>query len=293
MTGPSRIGVVGLGNMGWEVADCFAHEGHSLLVHDARPEVEARFINQHSDVSSLTDRWEEIDALVLVLPNSDIVDAVVGDVVERLRPRALVIDMSSSDPVRTRSLSEQVMATGRRFVDAPVSGGVAGARARRLAILIGGQPDDVAETTSLVAPLAKSVIHVGEVGAGHAAKALNNLVSAGALSLTVEALHAAASFGVDRERMLEVLNSSSGRTNTSENKVAQFMFSGSFGSGFSQHLMAKDVAIGGGLVRKLNLPITISERVEEQWAASATQLDPGADHTEMYRMLSAASESEG
>lgn len=285
MSPATRIGVVGLGNMGWPIADCLVAEGRLLLVGDARRELRDSFRADHPMSEDIDSRWDELDTLVLVLPDSNIVESVVSEAIERLKDGALVIDMSSSDPARSRVLAQRLHERGCRFVDAPVSGGVAAARERRLAVLLGGADSDVREAQELLSPLAKSLIHVGGVGAGHAAKALNNLVSAGGLSLTAEALHAAEHFGITPETMLAVLNGSSGRTNTSENKVAQFMFSGTYASGFSQHLMTKDIAIAAGLIRASGLSTTVSESVREQWAVAAKSVEPTADHTQMHRLI--------
>ena len=114
--------------------------------------------------------------------------------------------------------------------------------------------------------MAATIIRVGDIGSGHAAKALNNLVSAATMSITVEALVLAEAFGITADTMTRVLNSSSGRSNTSENKVAQFMTSGSFDSGFSLRLMAKDVGLAIGLARALDQPL----RSPSTWPTSGT-----------------------
>jgi 3-hydroxyisobutyrate dehydrogenase len=129
--------------------------------------------------------------------------------------------------------------------------------------------------------MASTVIHVGPIGAGHAAKALNNLVSATSVSIAAEALHAAAAFGIDGHIMTAVLNASSGRSNTSENKVEQFMLSGSFDSGFALALMAKDVGIGASLARELGAGHELADAVAVQWSRLAAE-NPGADHTAVY-----------
>jgi 3-hydroxyisobutyrate dehydrogenase len=129
------------------------------------------------------------------------------------------------------------------------------------------------------------VIAVGPVGSGHAAKALNNLVSAATMSVTVEALRLGMSFGISPAIMTEVLNSSSGRSNTSENKVAQFMTSGTFASGFALQLMAKDVGIAVDLADALGQEAEISREVSRQWRRIAGQVTPETDHTQMYELI--------
>jgi 3-hydroxyisobutyrate dehydrogenase len=135
--------------------------------------------------------------------------------------------------------------------------------------------------------MAATIIRVGDIGSGHAAKALNNLVSAATMSITVEALVLAEAFGITADTMTKVLNSSSGRSNTSENKVAQFMTSGSFDSGFSLQLMAKDVGLAIGLARALDRPVEVADHVADQWRRLAGQVGPATDHTQLYTLLGA------
>jgi 3-hydroxyisobutyrate dehydrogenase len=222
-----------------------------------------------------------------MLPTSDIVEAVLegGKTAAALRAGTLVVDMSSSVPTRTRDLAARLTDRGLRFVDAPVSGGVRGAIAGRLAILAGGEQADLDQLAPVFAPLASTVIAVGPVGSGHAAKALNNLVSAATMSVTVEALRLGMSFGISPAIMTEVLNSSSGRSNTSENKVAQFMTSGTFASGFALQLMAKDVGIAVDLADALGQEAEISREVSRQWRRIAGQVTPETDHTQMYELI--------
>jgi 3-hydroxyisobutyrate dehydrogenase len=224
-----------------------------------------------------------------MLPTSDIVEDVLERerVADALPPGCLVIDMSSSEPLRTRTLAARLQAKGLSMLDAPVSGGVRGARAARLSVLVGGSETDLARAAPLLKAMAATIIRVGDIGSGHAAKALNNLVSAATMSITVEALVIAEAFGITAGTMTEVLNSSSGRSNTSENKLAQFMTSGSFDSGFSLQLMAKDVGLAIGLARALDRPVEVADHVADQWRRIAGQVSPATDHTQMYTLLGA------
>lgn len=287
----SRVGFVGLGNMGAPIAARLTQAGIELVVTDVAADAETRFLADNPVARRGNDEeWQGVDALILVVPTSDVVEQVLlkDDLLGKLSPGTLVIDMSSSEPLRTRALASIVEAHGCTLIDAPVSGGVRGAIAGQLAILVGGASEHRESIDSLMAHVGRTVIHVGSVGSGHAAKALNNMVSAGALSLTVEALRTAEQFGIDPATMNDVLNASSGRTNTSENKVRQFMLSGSFDSGFSQALMTKDVGIAVSLADQLGAPLQVGSTVRDQWAAVSRRVGPSADHTEMYRLIEAS-----
>ena len=283
----STIGFVGLGNMGYPMAHLLAEAGHTMLVQDvAAPAVE-RFLAEHRTASAAVGDWSSVDILVTMLPNSDIVETVVlsGLVPETLSPGTLVVDMSSSEPIRSRAVGAALAARGLHYIDAPVSGGVRGAVAGQLAIMVGGADEDVARAADVLAILAKSVIHAGAVGNGHAAKALNNLVSAASVLATTEALRIGEAFGLDPATLVDVLNASSGRSNTSENKAKQFMLSGSYASGFPIGLMTKDVRIALGLAHQLGVPAGFSEDTVSLWEAACKQGHAAEDHTRMYEVL--------
>lgn len=282
------IGFVGLGRMGRPMAARLALSSR-MVVSDAVPGLAAAFAAEHGVAAAgIPGDFAGVDVLILMLPNSAVVESVADEVAPVLKAGALVVDMSSSEPLRSRALALRLRERGLRFVDAPVSGGVRGAVAGTLAVMTGGDEADIAEIRPLLEVLGRTVLTVGPVGAGHAAKALNNLVSAATLSVTVEALRLGAEFGIAPETMNAVLNSSSGRSNTSENKVAQFMLDGGFGSGFALQLMAKDVRIAVDLARELDQRAEIADRVAEQWSRVAATVTPETDHTAMYHLIGGA-----
>jgi len=287
----TQVGFIGLGNMGSPMAAHLVDEGFALTVWDAAPGVTEGFVTEHPTAIAATgpESFATVQALILMLPTSEIVEDVLEreKVADVLPPGCLVIDMSSSEPLRTRTLAARLQAKGLSMLDAPVSGGVRGARAARLSVLAGGSQDDLTRATPLLNAMAATIIRVGDIGAGHAAKALNNLVSAATMSITVEALVVAEAFGITADTMTKVLNSSSGRSNTSENKLAQFMISGGFDSGFSLQLMAKDVGLAVGLARALDRPAEIADQVADQWRRVAGEVSPATDHTQMYTLLGA------
>jgi 3-hydroxyisobutyrate dehydrogenase len=285
----TQVGFIGLGKMGSPMAGHLVEAGFAMTVADAAPGVTEGFVAGHPTSIAAAGRqsFANVQALVLMLPTSEIVEAVLerDKVADALPPGCLVIDMSSSEPLRTRRLAARLHARGLSMLDAPVSGGVRGARAARLSVLVGGAEADLARAAPMLNAMAATIIRVGDIGSGHAAKALNNLVSAATMSITVEALVLAEAFGISAETMTKVLNSSSGRSNTSENKVAQFMTSGSFDSGFSLRLMAKDVGLALGLARALNLPAEVADHVADQWRRLAGEVSPATDHTQLYTLL--------
>jgi len=289
----SRIGFIGLGMMGKPMAARLHAAGYPLLVGDALPAVIQAFVDAHPGATAARDgaAFDSCNAVITMLPDSDAVESVVlgaaggKGVAHYVKPGALIVDMSSSQPMRTRALAQSLGQRGILFLDAPVSGGVKRAIDGSLAIMIGGDAGVLESAREMLGHLGKTLTHVGAAGAGHAMKALNNYVSAAGLVAAAEALHAGKRFGLDPSVMTDVFNSSTGRNNTTENKVKPFMLSGAFNSGFSLALMAKDLGIAMALGDAVGTPMRLGHEVLGMWSTASQQLPKGADHTEMYRWL--------
>jgi 3-hydroxyisobutyrate dehydrogenase len=290
MTRPQRIGFIGLGMMGAPMAHCLSAAGFELFLADAD---QARVADLQAQLGASrldSGNAASLDALITMLPNSNIVESVLLDEAAtawaRVLPKgAVVIDMSSSEPARSRTLGATLADIGLDYLDAPVSGGVKKAKEGTLAILVGGDEAVLERCRPVLDAMGKSVLHIGAAGAGHAAKALNNYVSAAGLMATVEALHIAERFGIEPAVMTDVLNASTGRSNTSENKVKQFMLSGTFASGFALQLMNKDLKIARALSEAVGYPMKLGMTCTTMWDEVSQRSTPATDHTEMYRLL--------
>ncbi len=290
MTRPQRIGFIGLGMMGTPMVKCLAKAGFELFLADADASRADALANEVGAAQLDAENAASLDALITMLPNSAIVESVLldGDATAwaRLLPKgAVVIDMSSSEPERSRKLGATLGKMGLDYLDAPVSGGVKKAKEGTLAILAGGDAAVLERCRPVLEAMGKSVLHIGAAGSGHAAKALNNYVSAAGLMATVEALHIAERFGIDPAAMTDVLNASTGRSNTSENKVKQFMLSGSYASGFALQLMNKDLKIARALSEAVGYPMKLGMTCTSVWDEVSQRSTPATDHTEMYRLL--------
>jgi 3-hydroxyisobutyrate dehydrogenase len=292
-----HIGFIGLGMMGRPMASRLHAAGHDLIVFDASAAAVRAFGAAHAGVAAADDMaaFAACRAVVLMLPDSDAVEAVVlgrdgaPGLIGVLPRGAVVIDMGSSQPLRSRALAERLRRAGKEFLDAPVSGGVKRAVDGSLAIMVGGDAAVLAAQQDLLAHMGRTITHVGAVGAGHAMKALNNYVSAAGLLATVEALHVGRRFGLDPALMTDVLNSSTGKNNTTENKVKPFMLTGAFDSGFALALMCKDLGIAMSLGRAIQCPMPLGDEVLALWSEAAAELGKAADHTEMYRWTASRS----
>lgn len=289
-TRAGRLGHVGLGAMGRPIARNFARHDRTMVVRDADADAQQRFVDEHPGVigaSGFAD-FAECDVVVLVLPTSDIVDAVVlGDdgLLAHLRPGTVLIDMGSSVPTRTQRLAEIASEKGIFVVDAPVSGGVAKAEQAALAVMVGGDTEIVDRVRSLLQETGQEIIHVGAVGSGHAAKALNNLLAANNMLVAAEALLVGTKFGIAPETLLAVLNAGSGRNQATETKYEKFVLSRTFDSGFAASLMRKDVGIALDLAHDQGLAPVLGETVGRVWNAAVDALEPGVDQTAVVRYL--------
>lgn len=289
----NRIAFIGLGMMGYPMAGRLSAAGYHLAIFDVNSDTSKRFAGEFTCkvCSSAVQAAQDADIVITMLPDSDdVFTSVLGGkslpgAVSVLSPGATIIDMSSSDPLRSRELAEILAEHHITVVDAPVSGGVKRANQGTLTIMFGGSEDSLQRCKAILDVIGSSIYHTGDVGTGHAMKALNNYVSAASLVATVEALHTGKKFGLDQSVITQVLNSSTGKNNTSENKVMQFMLSGTFDSGFALHLMTKDITTAIHLAENLHIPAKLGHACLDIWRDAAIHSEKGADHTEMYRIL--------
>lgn len=283
-----KVGFIGLGNMGWPMARRLHQAGHELRCYDAVDAARSRAAAAGLPVvAEALHAARDVDALLLMLPSSDVVEAVLldGGVLVAMPPSATVVDMGSSRPASTRSLAEAAAARGVRYVDAPVSGGVLGAEAGSLTIMAGGEGEDVTALQGLLSLLGGRITHVGPAGAGHALKALNNLMSATHLLVSSEALLVGQAFGLDFEVMLDAVNTSSGRSGSTEVKWPKYVLPGTYDSGFGMALMVKDMTIAVDLANELDTPSPLSAAALDLWRDAVADLPTGADHTAIVQWL--------
>jgi 3-hydroxyisobutyrate dehydrogenase len=286
-----RAGLVGLGNMGRPMAARLRAAGLPLAVYDLRTEVAHAVAAECAAVAapSLAALAARADVVVTMLPDSAAVERVVsgGDdcLLAGLAAGSVVVDMGSSSPTRTRALGRLLAARGVGMVDAPVSGGVGRAAEGTLTVMVGGDPALVARCRPLLEAVGARVFACGALGAGHAMKALNNLVSAAGLLAAGEALLVGRRFGLEPTCMLDVLNASTGRNHATEHKLARFVLSRRFDAGFSLALMVKDLATALELAAETATPAAFAAECRALWGRAAEALDPGADHTAIVRWL--------
>jgi 3-hydroxyisobutyrate dehydrogenase len=280
-----KLGFVGLGHMGVPMTARLVAAGHDVRGFDVDPD--ARTHVGRAAVGSLAEAAAGAEAVVLMLATSAIVRQVVLDqgLLDALEPGAFVVDMGSSDPTQTRELAAEAAARGFGYVDAPVSGAVVGAEAGTLTIMFGGTAEELVRCEPFFAALGRKIVHAGPVGAGHALKALNNLLSATNFLITLEAVAAGARFGLDPKVMVDAINDSTGRSWATEHKVPQFVEPRSFTSGFAMRLMVKDIQTARALAHATSSPFALGDASVALWEQAAEALPDEADHTEIALWL--------
>ncbi|MFG1927203.1 NAD(P)-dependent oxidoreductase [Cryptosporangium sp. NPDC048952] len=313
---PGAVGFIGLGNMGAPMAARlvgaeYEVRGFDLSVPARKVFAEAALAAAEAragaaatetgagattevgaGAASLADAVRGAAVVVLMLPDSNAVAATLHDEGFDVAPGTIVVDMSSSEPLRTRALAAELASRNVTLIDAPVSGGVARAKTGKLTIMAGGEPSDLDRVAPILAELG-TVTRAGDVGSGHAVKALNNLLSATHLLVTSEAILAGERFGLDPETMVSIFNGSSGRSGSTENKWPNFILPGTFDSGFGLRLMLKDMRIATGLADEVGAPDPLGHAAVELWTRAAEQLEDTADHTEIVNWLRSAESTAG
>lgn len=285
------IGFVGLGQMGAPMVRNLLRAGFQVHGFDLNPAAAGQFASEDGFhwAPSPAAAARQSAVVILMLPDSRIVDQLLWaadtGLATQLKAGTILIDMGSSDPVNSRDNFARLSERSIRFVDAPVSGGVKRAVDGSLSIMIGGRANDVAAIRPLLQAMGKTLVHVGDAGAGHAVKALNNYVSAAGLLAVSEALVAAEKFGIDPHLVNQVFNASTGKNNTTEHKVENYMLSGTFNSGFALSLMRKDLNTARGFISRMAGPDDFAKLCFETWQKAEQNLAPGADHTALYQFI--------
>lgn len=284
----SVVAFIGLGKMGQPMVSRLVSAGFQVRAADLSEEARQAAASVGASVfASAVEAATGAGVVITMLPDGKVVRRVLleGGVAAVLARGALVIDMSSSAAMETRLLDQALIARGLRLIDAPVSGGVPRARNGSLSIMVGGSASALEQARPLLAALGSTITHTGPIGSGHAMKALNNYVSAAGLAAACEALIAGQAYGIDPEVIVDVLNASTGRNNSTEVKLKPFVISGSFASGFSLALMAKDIRTAADLAHALGTSALGVDGQVQLWSDALDALGEQADHTEIYRYL--------
>jgi 3-hydroxyisobutyrate dehydrogenase-like beta-hydroxyacid dehydrogenase len=275
------VGVVGLGHMGSVLAANLVGAGHEVVTHDvAGPQHNPDGAAFAADVAQLAGR---ADVVVLSLPDGAASEKVASAIIDADRRRSTyVVDTSTIGVAAAQATDSNLNAAGMAYVDAPVSGGVAGARARTLSVMYAGAEAACAAVEPVLAGLSDRRRRVGDKpGMAQALKLANNFLSATALAATSEAVAFGLSVGLDMAMMLEVLDASSGQSAATRDKFPNHVLTGRYAAGFANSLMAKDLRLYVEAVETQGAPVVLGGVTQSVWDRFADE-EPGADFTRIY-----------
>jgi 3-hydroxyisobutyrate dehydrogenase len=269
-------GFIGVGNMGNPMAGNVLKAGFPLTVFDANPQAMRNLVEAGAkSAASTADVVERSEIVLTCLPASPDVEALyldAGGLVERARPGTILIDLSSVLPSTPRRIEPRARARGVHFLEAPVSGGVAGARAATLAIMVGGAPEILERARPVLRAIGPNIFSVGPVGAGNTLKAINNMLSSVNTLAMMEGLVVGVKAGLDPMTVYEVVKASSGGSKALE-RIPMNVVPRKFEPGFKIQLMNKDLETFHTIAKELCVPVSFANVAQRyQQAAMAAGL---------------------
>lgn len=288
--GQAIYGFVGLGNMGRPMALNILRAGHDLVVHDPNEDAVAELVRQGARrASSLAELGAEADAVLLSLPTPDVVRQVcVGEQgLSSAKRTRIIVDLSTTGSEIEAEVAAALAAKGKTLIDCPVSGGVSGAEAGRLALMAAGEAQAVAELTPVLELLGKLFVVGIEPGMGQSMKVINNLMSTTALAISSEALVLGVKCGLDPDRMIEVLNAGSGRNSATERKIPDNVLPRTFDFGFAIGLSAKDARLCIEEAERRGVDMKVGKAVQDVLNATRDTLGADADLTTVIKLVEA------
>ena len=294
----ASLGFIGLGVMGRPMVSHLAAAGHSVTLHDRMAglaEEIARTLPAARVAATPAELASRSDVVITMVPNGTVVRELVaapGGLLEGLRRGSLLLDTSSSEPWLTAETGRLLADAGVAMVDAPVSGAQWGAEAAELVFMCGGAAADLDRVRPLLDRMGKAVFHLGPLGAGHAMKCLNNMITAMNLLAVTEGLAIGKRLGLDPSAMVDVLDRSTGMSWVSQTHLRQRVISRSFDDPFKLALMVKDIGIAMQLARSENVPAPLSAVGQELWRAAALDAAPDASVSELARWVERMAKTE-
>jgi 3-hydroxyisobutyrate dehydrogenase len=285
------VGFIGIGVMGTPMAGHLAAAGYKLRLND---------IDRHN-ADRLADRYPNVvvvetpkavadlaDFVITMLPSGEFVRDVAlgqGGLIHGLKPGAILLDTSSSEPWLTVETARELAANQIAMVDAPVSGARIGADAAELVFMVGGDPAAVSRVSPLLDVLGKQAFHLGPVGAGHAMKCINNLITAVTFMATAEGLTLGKRLGLDPSAMNKVLNVSTGMSWITQNHIEQRILNRKFDDPFKLELLIKDIGIAMRTAEQHGHPLPLAKFAQDLWQQAEGYAGPGSSVSSMVRWV--------
>jgi 3-hydroxyisobutyrate dehydrogenase len=270
------VGFIGVGNMGNPMAYNVLKAGFPMTVYDRNPRAMENLVQAGAKAAASAREVVEASELVLTsLPASPDVEAVYlesGGLVDSAKPGTTLIDLSSVLPSTPRKIEPRARARGVHFLEAPVSGGVSGARAATLAVMVGGDPEVLTRAQPVLRAIGPNIFHVGPVGAGNTVKAINNMMASVNALAMMEGVALGVKAGLDPMTIYEVVKASSGGSKALE-RIPNALIPRKFEPGFKVALMNKDLDTFNTIAKELHVPVSFANVAQQfQQAAMAAGL---------------------
>lgn len=280
-----KIAFIGLGAMGYPIAGHLAKKYETLVWNRTFEKALAHAREFASKAVDLAD-VAQADMVFTCLPTSLEVDEMARRLLPYLRPGMLWVDHTSGEPEMAKKTARMLQEKGVSYLDACLSGGVAGAIQARATVMAGGSAEDFARARPVMEAFAAKIVHVGPLGSGHAVKAVNNALLAVNLWALSEGMLALVQQGVDARLALEVINASSGRSNVSENLFGQRVLTRQFPNTFALGLLAKDMGICVRVLEAAGTPAPMLRQVREFFEIAKREVGSAdVDHTAVAKLL--------
>jgi 3-hydroxyisobutyrate dehydrogenase len=290
-----HVAFIGVGNMGRPMLANLLNKGFTATAYDIVPAaLDAAVALGAARASSPAEGAAAGDLVITILPSSSNAEAAylgAHGIIEGTRRGRLCIDMSTIDPGTSQRIAARLAERGIRFIDAPVSGGVGGATAGSLAIMVGGAAEDFAEAKPALDAMGANIIHVGAVGAGEVAKLCNNLIAGAAFVAVSEAFRIADGYGVDPKVLTQVISKSSGATWVMEKNHPvpgvdpNSSASRDYMPGFMTDLMAKDLGLAVNAARDKRVPVAVAAAAQQVYRMASAHGLGRKDCAAVYRFL--------
>ena len=284
------VGFIGVGVMGNPMARHLMAQGWTIVAHDVNPVAMANIVSAGAlPACNVRAVCDQTDVVLTSLPSPTVFTQVMcgeGGIASSARAR-VAVDLSTVGSRATKGAAAVLLENGIHLVDAPVSGGLAGAENRTLAVMAAGRPEVIERVRPLLEVFGRVFVVGQEAGQAQLLKLLNNMLSSTAFAVTSEAYVAGLRGGLDPRLMLDVFNAGSGRSGASQDKFPKHVLTGAFDFGFPVSSVCKDIGLAVDECQALGVPMWIGGQARQLWLSALLQGGPGRDMTELVQLVDA------
>lgn len=276
-----KYGFIGLGNMGYFMAGHCVKNGYDMVIPGKHAGEAVKKLKEMGveKVETNAEVGQKAERIFLCLPNGDVVKSVIDEIINVENSTVKEIyDFSTVGPTVSKAIGKEGKEKGYKYYDCPIAGGVAGAEAGTLSIMIGCDADEFEKVKAVVSPMGKNIMHAGETGAGSAAKMFNNYLGGSELVACCEVMVMAKKLGMNVENLFDIINKSTGRNFASEMAIPGFLKNRDFTPKFTTDLFYKDINIAMQTADELKLPVTIGPATLQAFGATRA-MGCGQEHS--------------